>query len=145
MRAVIQRVTQGSVSVDGEVVGSIKQGIVALIAVEPEDSEKSAEKLIDRLINYRIFNDEEGKMNRSLLEIEGELLLISQFTLAADTKRGRRPSFTTAASPALGEQLFNHALTYAKESPLKVESGIFGADMKVSLTNDGPVTFILEA
>ena len=125
-------------------IGEISQGIMALVGIEPEDTPKIIEKGIDKLLKYRVFSDEEGKMNLSLKDIAGELLLVSQFTLAADTKKGLRPSFTSAAAPALGEELFDYAVEYAKTQIEIVETGQFGADMQVSLINDGPVTFLLE-
>lgn len=145
MKILIQRVSSAEVSVSDEIIGKIEDGIVAFIAIEPEDDEAIVKKMIDRLLNYRVFSDPQGRMNHSLLDIKGELLLISQFTLAADTSRGRRASFTTAAPPKLAENLYNLAIDYAKESSLTIATGRFGADMKVSLTNDGPVTFLLES
>ncbi len=145
MKILIQRVSSAEVSVSDEIIGKIEDGIVAFIAIEPEDDEAIVKKMIDRLLNYRVFSDPQGRMNHSLLDIKGELLLISQFTLAADTSRGRRASFTTAAPPKLAEKLYNLAIDYAKESSLTIATGRFGADMKVSLTNDGPVTFLLES
>jgi len=115
-----------------------------LVAVEPGDTEASAAKLLHKLLNYRVFSDAEGKMNLSLADIGGGLLLVSQFTLAADTKSGLRPGFSTAAPPALAEALFNHLLGEAKRLHPRVESGRFGADMQVHLVNDGPVTFLLQ-
>lgn len=144
MKILLQRVTQASVAVDGEIKGEISAGILALIGIEPHDTDINVQKGIDKLLKYRVFSDDEGKMNLSLLDVKGELLMVSQFTLAADTKKGLRPSFTTAAAPDLGLKLFNHAVTYAKTQLAIVETGEFGADMKVSLINDGPVTFLLE-
>lgn len=144
MKILLQRVKNANVVVDGEVIGEISQGLLALVGIEPGDDMQSVEKGIDKLLKYRVFSDDEGKMNLSLKNIAGELLLVSQFTLAADTKKGLRPSFTSAATPALGEELFNYAVEYAKTQITKVETGQFGADMQVSLVNDGPVTFLLE-
>lgn len=144
MKILLQRVKKADVVVNEETIGEISQGLLALIGIEPEDNTASVEKGIDKLLKYRVFSDDEGKMNLSLKDIAGELLLVSQFTLAADTKRGLRPSFTSAASPALGEALFEHAVKYAKTQIVKVETGQFGSDMQVSLVNDGPVTFLLE-
>lgn len=144
MKILLQRVKNANVVVDGKVIGEISQGIMALVGIEPEDTPKIIEKGIDKLLKYRVFSDEEGKMNLSLKDIAGELLLVSQFTLAADTKKGLRPSFTSAAAPALGETLFDYAVEYAKTEIKTVETGQFGADMQVSLINDGPVTFLLE-
>ncbi|MGB0734126.1 MAG: D-aminoacyl-tRNA deacylase [Pontibacterium sp.] len=144
MKALIQRVSQAQVAVDNEIIGSIDQGLLILLGVEKHDDEVLAEKLLSRVINYRIFSDDEGKMNLSLLDIGGDLLVVSQFTLAANTQKGRRPSFTTAAPPEQGELLYQHFVTKAKAHVGRVQTGKFGADMKVSLTNDGPVTFMLE-
>lgn len=144
MKILLQRVRQASVSVDGEIKGEIGTGILALVGIEPHDTEINVQKGMDKLLKYRVFSDDAGKMNLSLLDIKGELLMVSQFTLAADTKKGLRPSFTSAASPDLGLQLFNHAVTYAKTQLATVETGEFGANMKVFLINDGPVTFLLE-
>ena len=143
MRGLLQRVSGARVEVAGEIVGSIDQGLLVLVAVEPGDTEASAAKLLHKLLNYRVFSDAEGKMNLSLNDIGGGLLLVSQFTLAADTKSGLRPSFSTAAPPAQAEALFNHLLNDAKRLHPNVESGRFGADMQVHLVNDGPVTFLL--
>ena len=144
MKALIQRVKYANVVVDGNTIGAIDEGILALIGVEKGDDEAKADKLLHRLLNYRIFSDDEGKMNRSLIDIEGGLLLVSQFTLAAETHKGLRPGFSTAAPPAEGERLFNYLVENAKAGHENVETGEFGADMKVSLLNDGPVTFMLE-
>lgn len=144
MKALIQRVKYANVVVDGKTIGAIDEGILALIGVEKGDDEAKADKLLHRLLNYRIFSDDEGKMNRSLIDIEGGLLLVSQFTLAAETHKGLRPGFSTAAPPAEGERLFNYLVENAKAGHENVETGEFGADMKVSLLNDGPVTFMLE-
>lgn len=144
MKILLQRVQRASVEVEGEVVGAIGQGIMALVGIEPHDTQKSVMKLVDKLLKYRIFSDDEGKMNLSLLDIAGELLLVSQFTLAADTGKGLRPSFTSAASPELGAELFEFAVSHAKNQLGRAETGQFGADMQVSLINDGPVTFLLE-
>lgn len=144
MIAIIQRVTQAEVCIADCQVGRIDRGIMALIAIEKLDSEKSAQRLFERILNYRIFPDHENRMNLSLKSIQGGLLLIPQFTLAADTNSGNRPSFTPAADPELGEQLFNYFVHHAQCSYTKIETGLFGADMQVSLTNDGPVTFTLK-
>ena len=141
MKILLQRVMQASVSVDGEIKGKIGAGILALVGIEPHDTEINVQKGMDKLLKYRVFSDDAGKMNLSLLDIKGALLMVSQFTLAADTQKGLRPS---AASPDLGLQLFNHAVTYVKTQLGTVETGEFGADMKVFLINDGPVTFLLE-
>ena len=130
--------------VDGEIVGAIGRGLLVMLAVEPDDTPAQAERLIERLIAYRVFPDADDRMNRGLAETGGELLLVPQFTLAADTRKGLRPSFTGAAPPELGRRLFEHAVEAARRRmPGKVATGVFGADMQVSLTNDGPVTFWL--
>lgn len=144
MLAVIQRAKEGSVVVNQETVGQINEGIVALVAVEPNDTPASTEKLVEKILNYRIFSDQNGKMNLSIKDINGGLLLISQFTLAATTDKGLRPSFTSAAAPELAEELYDHMVGYARQQHPKVETGIFAADMSVSLVNDGPVTFLLK-
>lgn len=146
MLALIQRVTHASVVVDGETVGAIGPGLLALVGVEPGDGQAQIEKLGDRLLRYRVFSDEAGKMNLSLTDTGGDLLLVSQFTLAADTRSGLRPSFSTAAAPADAERIFGQMVDFCrKKHPYRVETGRFGADMKVSLLNDGPVTFLLRA
>ncbi len=125
--------------------GSIGSGLLAFVAVEPCDTDAIARQLLDRILAYRVFDDGEGRMNRSLVEVSGELLLVSQFTLAADTRKGLRPSFTSAAPPELGRRLFERAVEHARERlPGRVASGRFGAAMRVSLVNDGPVTFWLQ-
>ncbi|MFV3404697.1 MULTISPECIES: D-aminoacyl-tRNA deacylase [Pseudomonas] len=144
MKGLIQRVRGARVEVAGEIVGAIDQGLLALVAVEPEDSREHADKLLHKLLNYRVFSDEQGKMNRSLTDVGGGLLLVSQFTLAADTRSGMRPSFSTAAPPALGAELFEYLFTQAGRQHPNVASGRFGADMQVHLVNDGPVTFMLQ-
>jgi D-tyrosyl-tRNA(Tyr) deacylase len=146
MLALIQRVTYASVVVDGETVGAIGPGLLALVGVEPGDGQAQVAKLGDRLLRYRVFSDEAGKMNLSLADTGGGLLLVSQFTLAADTRSGLRPSFSTAASPAEAERIFGQLVDYCRQHHRSaVETGRFGADMKVSLLNDGPVTFLLKA
>jgi len=144
MIALIQRVLESKVVVDGQIVGQIDQGIMALVGVEKNDDKVKADKLLKKLLGYRIFSDAEDKMNLSLEAVNGGLLLVPQFTLAADTKSGMRPSFSSAAPPAVGEELFNYFVSTAKKSYEKVETGRFGADMKVHLINDGPVTFTLQ-
>ena len=144
MKGLLQRVTSARVEVAGETVGSIEQGLLVLVAVEPGDTEGNAIKLLHKLLNYRVFSDSEGKMNQSLADMGGGLLLVSQFTLAADTQNGLRPSFSTAAPPALAKPLFEHLLSEAKRLHPRVASGQFGADMQVHLINDGPVTFLLQ-
>lgn len=144
MKALIQRVRSARVEVEGEVVGAIDQGLLALVGVEPQDTSASVAKLLHRLLNYRVFSDDDGKMNRSLKDVSGGLLLVSQFTLAADTRSGLRPSFSTAAPPVLGAQLFDELVDLARLQHAQVATGRFGADMQVHLVNDGPVTFLLE-
>ncbi|MES2354108.1 MAG: D-aminoacyl-tRNA deacylase [Pseudomonadota bacterium] len=144
MIGLLQRVTHASVRVDGEIVGVIDHGLLVLIGVEQGDDEAIAEKLLHRLITYRVFADAEGRMNRSLSDTEGGLLLVPQFTLAADTRKGARPSFSSAASPDIGYRLFHHLVQRARTRHAKVATGQFGADMQVSLTNNGPVTFWLQ-
>ncbi len=144
MKALIQRVSQASVSVDGIVVGSVGQGLLVLLGVEKQDDEAAADKLLQKMLNYRIFSDEDDKMNLSVLDVAGGVLLVSQFTLVADTKKGLRPSFSSAAKPADAEWLYNYTVDSAKKITENVQQGIFAADMKVSLLNDGPVTFMLE-
>ena len=144
MIALIQRVQHANVVVNGETIGAIEEGILALVGVEREDNEAKANRLLERLLNYRIFADDEDKMNLSLRDTSGGLLLVPQFTLAADTQKGNRPSFSSAATPEQGQQLFNFFVDQAKVKYQKVATGRFGADMKVSLLNDGPVTFWLQ-
>jgi D-aminoacyl-tRNA deacylase len=143
--ALIQRVREARVQVSGLTTGAIHRGIVALIGVERGDGETQAARLVERVIGYRIFADAQGKMNRSLAEVGGGLLLVPQFTLAADTRSGARPSFSSAASPAEGERLYLRFVELARERHSPVETGTFRSDMQVSLVNDGPVTFWLQA
>ena len=144
MKALLQRVRHASVVVDGEVVGAIDQGLLVLLGLEKPDTVEVVEKMIQRLLAYRVFADEQGKMNCSLADIKGGLLLVSQFTLAADTRKGLRPGFSSAAPPEQAEPLFDRAVQFAGEKHATVASGVFGADMQISLLNDGPVTFLLE-
>ena len=144
MIALIQRVAEAAVIVNGKIQGEIQAGILALIGVEKGDSEKQAQRLLQRLLAYRIFPDESGRMNINLLQSGGQLLLVPQFTLAADTNSGNRPSFTPAAAPAEGERLFNHLVGLARNGLRDVQTGVFGADMQVRLVNDGPVTFWIQ-
>lgn len=146
MIGLLQRVTHASVEVDGLVVGRIGPGLLVLVAVEPTDTQAQADRLVERLVGYRVFEDAQGRMNLSLLDTGGGLLLVPQFTLAADTGKGMRPSFTRAAPPELGRALFDYTVLKAR-SQLgdRVATGRFGAHMQVSLTNDGPVTFWLRA
>ena len=140
----LQRVTGASVAVNGEVVGAIGRGLLVLACAEPSDTTGSAEKLLQRLLAYRVFSDDAGKMNRSLADTCGGLLLVPQFTLAADTRSGLRPGFSSAASPALARSLFDFLVARAGELHADVAAGQFGANMQVSLVNDGPVTFWLQ-
>jgi D-aminoacyl-tRNA deacylase len=144
MIALLQRVSQAQVSVDGNVVGSIGAGLLVLLGVRPVDDETAARRLLERLLQYRIFSDDAGKMNLSLVQVQGELLLVPQFTLAADTASGLRPGFSTAAPPEQGRRLFDFFVQAAHERLGQVQTGVFGAHMQVSLTNDGPVTIWLE-
>lgn len=144
MIALIQRVTEASVEVDNRIIGAIDAGLLALVAVQPGDDETRIRRMCERLLGYRVFGDDQGKMNLSLQETGGGLLLISQFTLAADTNSGKRPSFSKAAGPEEGLRGFEHLLALCRELHPKVETGQFGAHMKVRLVNDGPVTFWLE-
>jgi D-tyrosyl-tRNA(Tyr) deacylase len=139
----IQRVSQAKVEVSGEIVGQIQKGILLLLGVEKQDTEESVEKLLHKVSNYRIFTDEAGKMNLSLRDIGGELLVVSQFTLAADTKKGMRPSFSSAGTPEQANALYLTFVEKARASGIATQTGQFGADMQVSLCNDGPVTFQL--
>jgi D-aminoacyl-tRNA deacylase len=144
MIALIQRVSQASVSVDGAAVGQIGRGVLALVCAERGDTAAEAAALVGKLLGYRIFPDEQGRMNRSLADLDGELLVVPQFTLAADTNSGTRPSFTPAAPPELGERLFGEFVRIARERHAHVATGVFGAHMRVQLINDGPVTFWLQ-
>jgi D-tyrosyl-tRNA(Tyr) deacylase len=141
----LQRVVEASVDIDAERVASIGVGILVLVGVRPTDDEASALRLLDRLLQYRVFADEHGKMNLSLRQIQGDLLLVPQFTLAAETNKGLRPGFSTAAPPGQGRQLFDTLVQAARARHGCVATGVFGAHMRVSLTNDGPVTFWLES
>jgi D-aminoacyl-tRNA deacylase len=141
----LQRVLGASVEIDAERVASIGPGLLVLVGVRPDDDEASALRLLDRLLHYRVFGDENGKMNLSLGQTQGDLLLVPQFTLAADTHKGLRPGFSTAAPPGQGRQLFDILVQAARTRHGRVESGVFGAHMQVSLTNDGPVTIWLES
>ncbi len=144
MRLVIQRVTSASVEVGGKVIGSIGRGFLVLLGVGLEDNEQIAQQYAEKLLKLRIFEDENGKTNRSLADVEGELLIISQFTLYADCRHGNRPSFTGAGTPQEANRLYEYFVKYCRERVAKVETGEFGADMKVSLVNDGPFTIVLD-
>lgn len=145
MLALLQRVTRASVEVAGEVTGAIGPGLLVLLGVEKEDGREQADRLLHKLLAYRVFADEEGRMNRSLQDTGGGLLLVSQFTLAADTSKGLRPGFSSAKAPAEAEELYDYVLEEARRRHGNVAAGRFGADMQVSLINDGPVTFILRS
>ena len=144
MLALLQRVSEASVTVDGLVIGQIDKGLMVLVCAEKGDTEDRARKLAQKLLRYRVFSDENGKMNRSVKDVAGDVLLVSQFTLAADTNSGNRPSFTPAADPETGRHLYEVFVDEVRLSGLKTQTGRFGADMKVALINDGPVTFLLK-
>lgn len=141
MIGLLQRVTEARVTIAGDIVGEIGRGLLVLSAVERDDQVRDAERLAERILGYRVFPDEAGRMNRSLTDTGGGLLLVPQFTLAADTRKGTRASFTRAAPPEKGEELFGTLIEACRRSPISVETGRFGADMQVALVNDGPVTF----
>ncbi|MFC0429144.1 D-aminoacyl-tRNA deacylase [Chryseobacterium scophthalmum] len=145
MKAVIQRVSEASVKVDGNVVGKINTGFMLLIGIDENDEKTDADWLVQKILNLRIFGDENDKLNLSIKDINGEILCISQFTLIADYKKGNRPSFIKAAKPDKAIPLFEYFKEELSKSDLRIESGIFGADMKVSLTNDGPVTIVMDS
>ena len=145
MRAVVQRVSYANVKVDGEITGSIEQGLMVLLGAGQEDNENDIKYLSEKILNLRIFEDENEKMNLSLVDIQGEILIISQFTLYGDCRKGRRPSFDKAGLPQPAKKLYEDFVEECKKSGLKVQTGIFGADMKVSLLNDGPVTLLLDS
>ncbi len=145
MRILIQRVTQAAVVVEGQTVGAIDRGLLALVGIGQGDTVQIVQQLIDKTLGLRIFADDQGKMNLSLADVGGQLLLVSQFTLYADCKRGRRPAFTASAEPGLARTLFDHSVQWARRSGLSVQTGVFAADMKVSLVNDGPVTILLDS
>lgn len=144
MIALLQRVSHAAVMVDGQSIGAIERGLMVLLCAERGDTEKQADQLLAKMLSYRVFADDAGKMNRSVVDVQGGLLLVPQFTLAADTQSGTRPSFTPAATPEIGRQLFDYFVQQARAQHPMVETGKFGADMQVSLTNDGPVTFWLQ-
>jgi D-tyrosyl-tRNA(Tyr) deacylase len=144
MIGLLQRVTQASVTVDGEVVAIINTGLLVFIGVEKDDTKKNAERLINKILSYRVFADSEDKMNLSLQDIQGGLLLVPQFTLPADTQKGNRPSFSSCCPPEHAKPLFDYLTEYAQKQFSSVETGVFGADMQVSLNNNGPVTFWLQ-
>lgn len=144
MRAVLQRVTRASVTVDGEVLGKIGKGFMILLGVENSDTEEITDKMADKICKLRIFEDENGKTNKSLADVDGQLLMVSQFTLYANCKKGNRPSFTEAGEPHRAEELYEYMVAKSREQVPVVETGVFGAEMEVSLVNDGPFTVILE-
>ena len=145
MIALLQRVSEAGVTVDGEIVGAIDAGLLVLLAVEPGDGEAQARRMCERLLGYRVFSDADGRMNLSLTDTAGDLLLVPQFTLAADTRKGMRPSFTTAAPPGQGRRWFDRVVELARTAHPRVATGRFGAHMQVRLVNDGPVTFIVHS
>ncbi len=145
MRAVIQRVKKSSVSVDGQIIGEIKRGLLVLLGVAGDDTENEASYLADKIVNMRIFEDDEGKMNRSLIETRGQMLVVSQFTLLGDCRKGRRPSFVKAAGPEKANELYEIFVNFVRNKGVPVETGKFRAMMDVSLINDGPVTLIVES
>ena len=144
MKALLQRVSSSKVEVEGRVVGQINKGLLVFIGIEKQDDTISSDKMVKKILSYRVFSDSDDKMNLSVSDINGDLLIVSQFTLAADTKNGTRAGFSTAMPPTEAENLYNYFLEKTKSMATITESGIFGADMRVSLVNDGPVTFLLE-
>lgn len=144
MKAVLQRVTQASVSIDGETVGECSKGLMILLGVAEGDTEKDAEMLADKIIKLRIFQDENGKMNRSIKDVEGQMLVVSQFTLLANYRCGNRPDFLASAHPDVADKLYEYFTTYMRSAGFTVSTGRFGADMQVSLVNDGPVTIVMD-
>jgi D-tyrosyl-tRNA(Tyr) deacylase len=143
MIALLQRVSSASVTVDSQIMGEIEQGLLVFLAVQPDDTDAKAKRLAERVAGYRLFNDDNDKMNLNVKQVGGDILVISQFTLAADTNSGLRPSFTTAAKPEFSNKLYEYFCQQLREQGFKVPTGEFGADMKVALLNDGPVTFTL--
>ena len=144
MIALIQRVTEANVKVEGEIVGEIKSGLLVLLAVEKGDDDKVCQRLADKVLAYRIFSDENDKMNLNIQQADGDLLVVSQFTLAAETKKGNRPGFSNGAEPSEAKRLYEAFNSHCRNKNMKVENGIFAADMQVSSTNDGPTTFWLQ-
>lgn len=145
MRAVVQRVLEANVKVDGNIVGEINKGILVFLGVGEDDNNNDLEYMVEKILGLRIFEDENGKMNLSLMDVRGEILIISQFTLYGDVRKGKRPSFTSSAHPEIAENMYNQFIGKCREKGLKVEEGIFGADMKVGLINDGPVTILIDS
>ena len=144
MKVLMQRVQSASVQVGGQTVGAIGHGLLLLVGIEKHDDEALVAKMAQRVVGYRVFSDDDGKMNLDLRDVQGSVLAVSQFTLAADTRKGRRPSFSGAAAPDDGRRLYEHSVICLRELGVPVETGVFAADMQVSLVNDGPVTFMLE-
>jgi len=144
MRALLQRVSNASVNVEGKCVGEIGQGLLVLLGLDKNDDRATADRMLDKLLAYRVFSDDAGRMNHSVVDVGGGVLLVSQFTLSADTRKGLRPGFSSAMPPADAEQLYNYTLGQLQGRHPRVAAGVFGADMQVNLTNDGPVTFLLE-
>ena len=144
MKALLQRVSKASVSIDGRTVSSIERGLLVFLGVAPDDGSEQIDWLVDKILGLRVFPDDDSAMNRSVVDVAGVVLVVSQFTLAADTSRGRRPGFSTAAPPEIAEPLYEAFLERMRAGHSPVESGSFGADMQVALVNDGPVTFLLE-
>ena len=144
MKALIQRVTEASVTVDNQTIGEINQGLLVLLGVEKQDDETTVDKMVDRLLAYRVFSDGDGKINLSVTDVNGSLLVVSQFTLAADTKKGLRPGFSSAAKPDIAKKLYELLVEKIRQKSITVATGKFAADMKVALVNDGPMTFLLE-
>ncbi|OGO78939.1 MAG: D-tyrosyl-tRNA(Tyr) deacylase [Clostridiales bacterium GWB2_37_7] len=145
MRAVVQRVTSGNVEVEGNSVGSIDKGLVVLLGVSEKDTNEDVAYMSEKILNLRVFDDEEGKMNFSLLDIQGELLVVSQFTLYGDCRKGRRPNYMAAAKPEKADELYNEFVKQCRAQSVKTETGVFQADMKVNIINDGPVTLIVDS
>lgn len=145
MRAVVQRVARGSVEVEGSIVGSINKGLMVLLGVSEKDSMEDVQYMADKILNLRVFDDEEGKMNFSLLDVAGELLLVSQFTLYGDCRKGRRPNYMAAAKPDKADELYNELVKLCRAQNVKTETGVFQADMQVNIVNDGPVTLIIDS
>jgi len=144
MKALLQRVTRAQVDVEGECVGQIGRGVLVLLGLDKGDDRQTADRMLDKLLAYRIFADDQGRMNKSVADIGGGVLLVSQFTLSADTRKGLRPGFSSAMPPADAEELYHYTLEQLRSRHDEVAAGVFGADMQVGLTNDGPVTFLLE-
>ncbi|HZK43306.1 MAG TPA: D-aminoacyl-tRNA deacylase [Syntrophomonadaceae bacterium] len=145
MRAIVQRTLESSIVIDNIKTAEIEQGLIVFIGIKTGDNQKDAQYLMEKIINLRIFEDSNGKMNLSLIDIKGELLLVSQFTLYGDTRKGRRPSFSSAESPEVAEPLFNYCVDYVRQHGIKTKTGAFGADMKINIVNDGPCTILIDS